>query len=173
MSQFTRSVSRPYGIASGTLRTTVSASTYTLKKPQPPFSDATASVKTAVLASVPRGTRYCVSYFRSNEDDRRHRRQKAPASLAETERTQSDLHSGPTLHWKPLEDRFSCTENSSPAPRFQIGVSNRQIAGHSCTVFLCARFPIAPPDSSLGLFSCAPRGSLRGPAMDALSHRLG
>src|ERR1700734_202768 len=91
----------------------------------------------------------------------------------ETERTQSGLHSGPTLRLKLLEDRFSCTENNSPAPRFRTDESNRQIAGHSCTVFLCARFPIAPPDSPLGRSSYVPRGSLPGLAMDALSHLLG
>src|ERR1700722_622933 len=110
---------------------------------------------------------------RSNEDDRSHRRRRAPARLAETERTQSGSHSGLTLRLKLLEGRFSCTENNSPAPRYQTGESNPQIADHSCTLFLCARFPIAPQDSSLGRSFSALQGLLPDPATDALSHPLG
>src|SRR6202046_1311160 len=98
------------------------------------------------------------------------RRQTAPASLAETERTPAGLRNGPALRSKPLEGRLSCTENNFRAPRFRTVVSRRRIAGRSCTFFLRAQFQDVAQGSPLGLSFVARRGSPTDPSTEEPCH---
>src|ERR1700677_63087 len=103
----------------------------------------------------------------SNADGPLRRRQTAPASPAETERTPSDLHSGRGLRSKPLEDPLLCKENNYRGRRYRSAVSRPRIAGHSCTFFLRAQFRAAPPDSPLGPSFVARQGWPKDPSTEA------
>src|ERR1700720_532786 len=109
----------------------------------------------------------------SNEGGLLRRRQTAPALLAETERTPSDLHNGRALRSEPPEDQLSCTGNNCQGRRCQIVVSHPRIADRSCTFFLRAQFQAAPQDSPPVPFFLSRRGSPTAPSTEEPCHPAG